>query len=259
MMQSTMTSPPRFANLSRALRDEVIQYYEQTGKRLEGVEGIKTLDTNSTLAADRGRLLLRILADAGGGPVTGRRVLDLGAGFAAVSVYLAHIGAEVVAVDPNAGRLDVGLRVARRYRLPVAAVTAHADCLPLPDASFHVVVANNSLCYIVDPQVRRAALSEIFRVLMPRGWLVMRNPNRLSPIDPFTGLPLLATMPPALARQAARLAGRDRSHVRLMSPGGAARELTALGFSDAMRRPPPHKRAGWQFGRYHHVVARRPR
>jgi ubiquinone/menaquinone biosynthesis C-methylase UbiE len=240
-----------------ALRDEVISHYELIGTRLDTAAGRRTLDTNSTLAADRGRLLLRILAEAGCGPVAGRRVLDLGAGFGALSVYFAHLGAEVVAVDPNEARLRLGISVARRYGLAVAAVSAHAHALPLPDAAFHIAVVNNSWCYIVDRHLRRTALAELHRVLMPGGWLVMRDPNRSTPLDPFTGLPLLAWLPPVLSRRAARALGRHRSDVRLTSPRGAVRQLRRAGFSEVHWRPAPGRRAGSRLARYHHVVARR--
>jgi 2-polyprenyl-3-methyl-5-hydroxy-6-metoxy-1,4-benzoquinol methylase len=136
--------------MARALRDQVIDHYERTGVRLDTPAGRRTLDTNSTLAADRGRLLLRLLAESGGGTVAGKRVLDLGAGFGALSVYMAHLGAEVVAVDPQADRIQVGVAVARRHGLPVNAIAAKASRLPLPDAAFHVAVVNNAMCYVVD-------------------------------------------------------------------------------------------------------------
>jgi ubiquinone/menaquinone biosynthesis C-methylase UbiE len=253
-----MPTPPSFAPIAASLRDEVIEHYERAGVRLDTPSGRRTLDTNSTLAADRGRLLLRFLAETGAGPIAGRRVLDLGAGFGALSVYFAHLGAEVVAVDPNRERLLVGVTVSRMHGLAVNAVQAHADALPLPDSTFHFAVLNNALCYIVARGARRDALSEVLRVLMPRGWLVTRDPNRLTPIDPFTGLPLLALAPPALGRRIARSARRHRSDVRLNSPFGAAFEVRRAGFVDVRVCHPSSRRVIWPVARYHHLVARRP-
>jgi ubiquinone/menaquinone biosynthesis C-methylase UbiE len=253
-----MATPPSFAAIAAGLRDEVIEHYERLGTRLDTSAGRRTLDTNSTLAADRGRGLLRMLAEAGAGPIAGQRVLDLGAGFGALSVYYAHLGAEVVAVDPNAERLQVGVAVARRYGLAVSSVVAHAEAVPLPDAAFHVAVANNALCYVVDRVARRAALAELLRMLMPGGWLVARNPNRLTPLDPFTSLPLVALMPPSLSRRTARALRRHRSDVRLNSPFGATFELRRAGFAEVRWLPAPGRLAGSRIGRYHHVVARRP-
>jgi ubiquinone/menaquinone biosynthesis C-methylase UbiE len=253
-----MASPPSFAPLARELRDAVIEHYEQLGAPLDTPLGRRTLDTNSTLAADRARVLLRVLAEAGAGPVGGRRVLDLGAGFGALAVYFAHLGADVVAIDPHGERLEVGLAVSRRNGLAVTGITAHADALPLQDSSFHVAVANNALCYVVDRAARRAALAEVRRVLVPGGWLAVRNPNRITPLDPFTGLPLVAALPPSAAQRAARIVGRDRSDVRLASPYGATRELRRAGFTEVRWMPAPGRRGGSRVARYHHVVARAP-
>jgi SAM-dependent methyltransferase len=254
-----MATPPRFAAIAASLRDEVIEHYERLGTRLDTSAGRRTLDTNSTLAADRGRVLLRLLAEQGAGPIAGRRVLDLGAGFGALSVYFAHLGAEVVAVDPHRERLEVGLAVARRYGLAVNAMTGSAEALPLPDAAFHVAVVNNALCYIVDRGARGDALSELLRVLLPGGWVVMRDPNRLTPVDPFTGIPLLGLLPPAGAQMVSRALRKHRSDVRLTSPIGATVELRRAGFEEARPRWAPGRLAGSAFARYHHVVARRPR
>src|SRR5271165_5473465 len=106
--------PPAFAPIAHDLRDVIIEHYERRSESLDTPAGLVTLDTNSMLAARRGRLLLRLLAEQGAGPVAGRRVLDLGAGFGALALYCAHLGGEVVAVDPNEERMGVALAIARR-------------------------------------------------------------------------------------------------------------------------------------------------
>ena len=51
---------------------------------------------------------------------------------------------------------------------------------------------------------RMRALRHTLRVLVPGGWLVTRNPSRMAPLDPFTGLPLVHQVPPALAARLLR-------------------------------------------------------
>ncbi len=249
--------PPAFAAIAQELRGEVTEYYERRSERIDTPGGLVTLDTNSILAARRGRLLLRLLAEQGAGAIAGRSVLDLGAGFGALALYYAHLGAEVVAVDPNEQRLQVAVTIAARRDLTVTAVIAHAQALPLAEASIDLVVANNSLCYIVEPRDRLLALREIRRVLRPSGWLVIRNPNRLHPRDQFTGLPLLPLLSPSLAQRVASARGRHRSDVRLHSPGGAVRVLRRAGFSEVSWQPHPGRHRAARFAAYHHVIARR--
>jgi SAM-dependent methyltransferase len=253
-----MSVPPAFAPLAHGLRDEVIEHYERAGERLDTPAGLRTLDTNSVLAPDRGRLLLRLLAREGAGAIAGRRVLDLGAGFGALALYFAHLGADVTAVDPNEPRMQVALTLARRHGLALRTLGATAQALPLPDGGFDFVLANNSLCYLVERPSRRAAFAEIHRVLRPGGWAVLRNPNRLHPRDQFTGLPLLSLLGPSLAQRTVATLGRHRSEVRLTSPLGAARELRHAGFTHVRFRAERGPRARALVAGYHHVLARRP-
>jgi ubiquinone/menaquinone biosynthesis C-methylase UbiE/4-amino-4-deoxy-L-arabinose transferase-like glycosyltransferase len=252
------SSPPEFARLEHELRDHIIEHYERLGEHLDTPAGLLTLDTNSVLAADRARLLLRLLAEQGAGSIAGRRVLDLGAGFGALALYYAHLGAEVVAVDPNEQRMQVAIEIALRHGLALSAVAAHAQSLPFPDESFDLVVANNSLCYIVEPSVYDAALSEIYRVLRPGGWLAIRNPNRLHLRDQFTGLPLLGLLPRTAALRVLDALGRHRSDVRLQSPGAATRQLRRAGFTKARWSAQPGRRVGARFAGYHHLTAQHP-
>jgi len=247
---------PSFAQLTHDLRDGIIEHYEQLGEQLDTPAGLMTLDTNSVLAAGRGRLLLRLLAEAGTGSIAGWHVLDLDAGFGAFALYCAHLGADVVAADPDEQRMQVAVAIAARRGLAVRALAARAQELPLPDASFDLVIANNSLCYILEEAQRRLALSEIHRVLRPGGWLVTRNPNRLHPRDRFTGLPLLGLLAPTRAQRMTDAPGRQGSNVRLHSRG-AMRELRRAGFTQVRRRAQPGRVPGARFADYH-VLARRP-
>jgi len=253
----SMMISPNFSPLARGLRDEIIEHYERVGQPLDSPSGLRTLDTNSILAAGRGRLLLRLLASEDSGPVHDRDLLDLGAGFGSLAVYFAHLGARVVAMDPSETRLSVAARVAATHDLPLTTLVGHGESIPLEDAAFDFVIANNSLCYVTDPRRREATMREIRRILRPGGWFAMRNPNRLCPRDQFTGLPLVAMMPRQLASRITKALGRSRSEVYLTSPWGATRELRRAGFVSVRSRHAPRQRRPMTLASYTHVLARR--
>ena len=252
----------QFEPLADALRLAVLREYDQTSSVLSGASGLRTLETNSGLAARRGNALLALLArhepDLA---LDGLKLLDLGCGFGSLAVYLAYLGAEVTAVDVSARRLVVGQQVARQFGLPVKWIHGSLQELPLPDHSFDLAVLNNSLCYVVARPERLISLVHIRRVLHPGGRLLMRNPNRTGLRDPFTGVPGLNRLPPRAAHAAARAIGRHRSHVRLLSARAQRAELQRVGFEvldiNAARRRTIKPIDRWAAS-YQHVLARRP-
>ncbi|GAA1265200.1 class I SAM-dependent methyltransferase [Sphaerisporangium rubeum] len=108
---------------------------------------------------DYARAAVRWTVESGPGP----RVLDLGAGTGKLTATLVAVGADVVAVEPDAAMLAELRRV-----LPgVRAVSGGAEAIPLPDASVDVVLAGNAMHWFdMD-----AAGPEIARVLAPGGVL----------------------------------------------------------------------------------------
>ena len=90
-------------------------------------------------------------------------MVDLGAGTGKLTAALVTLGAEVIAVEPDAAML-AELRAA----LPaVRALPGNAEAIPLPDASADAVVAGNAMHWF-DMDV---AGPEIARVLAPHGIL----------------------------------------------------------------------------------------
>lgn len=251
-----------FAPIADSLRRSVIEFYAANGEVLEGAAGINTLETNSGFVERRGEPLLEMLRRSMGvDSIEGLRLVDLGCGFGALSAYFAGRGAIVTGIDPIEDRLEVGRSVAAEHGLAAEFVRGRMEDLDLPDESFDIAVQNNSLCYIVSDADRQAALLETARVLVPGGHLIIRNPNRWSPRDQFTGLPLIQLLPAERATKLAESLGRPRSLVRLASPPGAARELRRAGFEHVSLVPSPASR--WprfmkSLARYQHLAARRP-
>jgi SAM-dependent methyltransferase len=247
----------RFAPVARALREAIIEHYANRREPLDHPAGLRTLDTNSTLVAARGAIVLGLLRRSRGTPsLDGVDVVDLGCGFGGLSLYLAVAGARVVGVDPNAERFGVAERLAARFRLDARFVQGWMEELRLEDQAFDVAVMNNSLCYLVARADRRRAFGHALRVLRPGGWLVIRDPARAAPLDPFSGWPFVHQLPPRLSRHIVRVGGAQRSDVRLRSRPAARRELRVAGFDEvrSWRIDEPRLRPR----RYQHLAARRP-
>jgi ubiquinone/menaquinone biosynthesis C-methylase UbiE len=248
-----------FAPVSVALRREIVRHYYDIGKSLTGDGGLRTLDTNSALAESRAATLEHALAHIGISSLRGRDLVDLGCGFGALALVFATRGARVTALDPNEPRLRVGARISDEYELGVEWIVGRMDEVDFGDHRFDVAVMNNSFCYIVDVDQRRAALAQTLRALRPGGVLVIRDPKRLRLRDQFTRMPLIGLLPQAWARRVARMVRLNRSNVRLQWGRAARRELRRAGFVDVEIAPVTgHRMFSTAISGYHHLVARRP-
>lgn len=94
------------------------------------------------------------------GPVSGRRVLEVGAGGAQGARWLAGQGAEPVALDLSHGML----RHAQHRQPPVPLVQADAGALPFPDASFDLACsAYGALPFVADAAAVHAEVARVLR------------------------------------------------------------------------------------------------
>lgn len=112
------------------------------------------------------------------GELSGRRLLDVGAGLGEASVYFAKRGAEVTASDVSSGMLRFAGELAAHHGTRIGLVQAAADALPFPDGSFDIVYVANALHHVADVP---AAVRELRRVLRPGGTFVSIDPIAYNP------------------------------------------------------------------------------
>jgi SAM-dependent methyltransferase len=110
---------------------------------------------------------LRVLPDVGG-----LDVCELGCGTAYVSAWLARRGARPVGVDVTPAQLETARRLQAETGIEFPLVEASAEDVPLPDASFDLVVSEHGASTWCDPY---RWLPEASRLLRPGGRLVFMH------------------------------------------------------------------------------------
>lgn len=101
-----------------------------------------------------------------------QRILDFGSGFGLVSQFLADLGNEVIAIEPNADMLEP------QFQTNYTKILGGLEQLTnFPDESFDVVICHNVLEY-VEPNQRPTYLMELNRLVKAGGKMsiIKHNP-----------------------------------------------------------------------------------
>jgi ubiquinone/menaquinone biosynthesis C-methylase UbiE len=176
----------------------------------------------------------------------GERVLDVACGTGVVarlaSQQVGDTGA-VAGLDVNAGMLAVA-RSATRPGMQIEWHEASAEAMPLPDASFDVVLCQMGLQFVPD---KHAALREIWRVLVRGGRLILNVPGPTPR--------LFTIMGEALARHiGAEAAGfvnhvfsfHDTAEIQNLVSGAGFRDVSVQSDTKPLRLPAPEEFL-WQY------------
>jgi len=131
---------------------------------------------NTTLGRITEELEVRLVFELAGA-LRGRRVLDVGCGDGTYAIEAATRGAVVTALDSDARMLDAARKRADERHATVTFVPGDATRLPLPDASFDVVIGVTVLCLVKEPAL---GVREMARVLAPGGRVVLGELSRYS-------------------------------------------------------------------------------
>jgi len=101
--------------------------------------------------------------------VAAKDVVELGCGTAYWSAWLARMGARPVGVDVTPAQLETARRFMTEYGPEFPLIEASAEAVPLPDASFDLVLSEYGASIWCDPYLW---IPEAARLLRPGGELV---------------------------------------------------------------------------------------
>ena len=176
----------------------------------------------------------------------GERVLDIACGTGVVARLASQqVGATgtVAGLDVNPGMLAVA-RSATPPGMPIEWHEASAEAMPIPDASFDVVLCQMGLQFMQD---KRAALREMRRVLVRGGRLILNVPGPTPQ--------LFTIMGEALARHiGAEAAGfvnhvfslHDEEEIQNLVSGAGFHDVSVQSDTKALRLPAPEEFL-WQY------------
>jgi SAM-dependent methyltransferase len=125
--------------------------------------------------------------------VAGKDVVELGCGTGYVGAWLKKLGAaRVVGVDPTPAQLATARRCEETFGLGLEFLEAFAEDVPLPDASFDLVVSEYGASIWADPY---RWIPEAARLLRPGGELVfLRNSTLVILCSPDEEAPATQTL-----------------------------------------------------------------
>jgi len=176
----------------------------------------------------------------------GDRVLDVACGTGVVARLASEeIGANgtVVGLDVNPAMIDVA-RSTTPSDKSIEWHEANAENMPLPDASFDVVLCQMGLQFMPD---KHAALREMGRVLVPGGRLVLNLPGPTPQI--------FAIMAKAFARHVGTEAAgfvsqvfsiHDTAEIRNLLSGAGFRDISVQANTKSLHLPAPEEFL-WQY------------
>lgn len=113
------------------------------------------------------------------GPLSGKRLLDIGAGLGESSVYFALQGAQVTTVDISPQMVELALELGRKYGVELQGIVSGGEDLNLPSASYDVIYIANTIHHV---QNRASLFEQMHRALRPGGRFFSYDPLAYNPV-----------------------------------------------------------------------------
>lgn len=112
-------------------------------------------------------------------PLSGKKLLDIGAGLGESSVYFALRGARVTTVDISSQMVEMALGLGKNYGVELEGIVSSAEDLNLPDNSYDIIYVANTIHHVHD---RASLFEQMHRALKPGGMFISYDPIAYNPV-----------------------------------------------------------------------------
>lgn len=113
------------------------------------------------------------------GPLSGKSLLDIGAGLGESSVYFALQGARVTVVDISPHMVETALGLGKRHGVELQGIVSGAENLNLPSAAYDIIYVANTIHHVQD---RALLFEQMSRALKPGGMFFSYDPLAYNPV-----------------------------------------------------------------------------
>jgi SAM-dependent methyltransferase len=113
------------------------------------------------------------------GPLSGKRLLDIGAGLGESSVYFALQGASVTLVDISPQMVATALGLGRKFGVQLEGIVAGGENLNLPADTYDIVYAANTIHHV---HSRASMFRQMRLALKPGGMFFSYDPLAYNPL-----------------------------------------------------------------------------
>ena len=116
------------------------------------------------------------------GPLSGKSLLDIGAGLGESSVYFALQGARVTVVDLSPQMVETAIRLGKRHGVELEGVVCRGEELNVRASTYDIVYVANTIHHV---QERSLLFEQINRALKPGGRFFSYDPLAYNPLINF--------------------------------------------------------------------------
>ncbi len=138
------------------------------------VEDVLVRECFEVPTALENQFILRLM-----GSLSGKSLLDIGAGLGESSVYFALQGARVTVVDISPQMVETALNLAKRHGVELRGIVSGAENLNLPIAAYDIIYAANTIHHVQD---RALLFEQMSRALKPGGMFFSYDPLAYNPV-----------------------------------------------------------------------------
>ena len=138
------------------------------------VEDVLVRECFEAPTALENQFILRLM-----GSLSGKNLLDIGAGLGESSVYFALHGARVTVVDISPQMVETALNLGRRHGVGLQGIVSSAENLNLPRAKYDILYVANTIHHVQD---RGLLFEQMSRALKPCGMFFSYDPLAYNPV-----------------------------------------------------------------------------